>query len=155
MKENISFMVCLFFLFTAPLPLFSQDAFLPAKGQTIYVPAYSHIYSGDRGKPFALTITLSIRNVDLKHHIKITQIDYYESQGKLLKRHLEKSIILKPLESIRYIVSQRDRSGGSGANFLVRWESSKPANPPLIESIMIGTQNQQGVSFTSRGRPLN
>lgn len=155
MKKNICCMFCLFILFTAPQSLLSQARLLPAKGQTVYVPAYSHIYSGDREKPFALTITLSIRNVDLKHRIEITQVDYYESQGKLLKNYLQKSVILKPLESIRYIVPQRDRSGGSGANFLVRWESDEPVNPPIIETIMIGTQNQQGVSFTSRGQPLN
>lgn len=35
-----------------------------SKGQRIYVPAYSHIYSGNKEKPFLLTVTLSIRNID-------------------------------------------------------------------------------------------
>ena len=30
------------------------------KGQTVYVPVYSHIYSGDRELPFYLAATLSI-----------------------------------------------------------------------------------------------
>ena len=32
--------------------------------------------------PFLLTVTLSIRNIDPNHQIKITIVDYYETQGK-------------------------------------------------------------------------
>jgi len=55
---------------------------------------------------------------------------------------------------LRYIIPERDKSGGSGANFIVAWKSKTPVNPPIIESIMIGTQSQQGISFTSRGRVI-
>jgi len=58
------------------------------------------------------------------------------------------------MESVRYIVPEDHRSGGSGANFIVEWESDKPVNPPIVETIMIGTQDQQGISFTSRGREI-
>jgi hypothetical protein len=123
-------------------------------GQTIYVPAYSHIYSGNREIPFLLTVTLSIRNIDPNHHIKLTLVDYYETQGKLLKKYIDTPLILKPLESSRYIIPESDKSGGSGANFIVQWTSDKFINPPIVESIMIGTQSGQGVSFTSRGRVI-
>ncbi len=123
-------------------------------GQTIYVPAYSHIYSGNREEPFLLTVTLSIRNIDPKHQIKITLVDYYETQGKLLKKYVEKPVILKPLESLRYVIPEKDKTGGSGANFIVEWKTDKFVNPPIVESIMIGTQNQQGISFTSRGHAI-
>ncbi|MFZ5563764.1 MAG: DUF3124 domain-containing protein, partial [Thermodesulfobacteriota bacterium] len=63
-------------------------------------------------------------------------------------------VTLKPLESLRYVVPERDTSGGSGANFIVEWKADKPVNPPIVESIMIGTQVQQGISFTSRGQVL-
>ena len=49
-----------------------------SNGQTIYVPAYSHIYYGNREQAFLLTITLSIRNIDTDKEIKITLVDYYE-----------------------------------------------------------------------------
>lgn len=29
-----------------------------------------------------------------------------------------------------------------------------PVNPPIIETVMIGTQSQLGISFTSRGQAL-
>ncbi|MCP4349820.1 MAG: DUF3124 domain-containing protein [Desulfobacterales bacterium] len=125
-----------------------------SKGQVLYVPAYSHIYSGNKEKPFLLTVTLSIRNIDQRHKINITLVDYYETQGKLLKKYIDKPIMLKSLESLRYVIPEHDKSGGSGANFIVEWQSDKFVNPPIVESIMIGTQMQQGVSFTSRGKEI-
>lgn len=122
------------------------------QGQTIYVPAYSHIYSGNREQPFLLTVTLSIRNIDPNHAITVNVVDYYETQGKLLKHCINKPFQLGPLESFRYIIPEKDTSGGSGANFLVEWNSKENTNPPIVETIMIGAQFQQGISFTSRGR---
>lgn len=101
-----------------------------------------------------LTITLSIRNIDPKHSIRIVIADYYETQGQLLKKYIKNPVILKALESLRYVIPEYDKSGGSGANFIVEWKADKPVNPPIVESIMIGTQTQQGVSFTSRGRVI-
>lgn len=123
-------------------------------GQTLYVPAYSHIYAGVRDRAYLLTITLSIRNIDPDNEVIITRVDYYETQGKLLKKHIDKPQVLKPLESIRYIIPEKDKSGGSGANFMVHWKSEKPVNPPIVEAVMIGTRSQQGISFTSRGRVI-
>lgn len=119
-------------------------------GQSLYVPAYSHIYSGNSEKPFLLTVTLSIRNTNLEEPITISAADYYETQGKMLRPFIAEPVSLKPLESIRYVIPERDKSGGSGANFIVKWNALKPVNPPVVETIMIGTQTQQGISFTSR-----
>ena len=139
--------------FSANLSHANDDSIL-SKGQTIYVPAYSHIYSGDRESPFLLTVTLSIRNIDPQHQITIHRVDYYETQGKLLKSYLDDTVVLAPLGSVRYVVPERDKAGGSGANFMVEWKADKPVNPPIVEAIMIGTQSQQGISFTSRGRAI-
>jgi len=140
--------------FFLSLPVYADEKIGLSDGQTIYVPAYSHIYSGNREQPFLLTVTLSIRNIDPKEQIKITVVDYYETQGKLLKKYIDKPVILNPLESSRYVIPERDKAGGSGANFIVEWKSDKFVNPPIVESIMIGTQSKQGVSFTSRGRVI-
>lgn len=140
--------------FFLSLPVYADEKIGLSDRQTIYVPAYSHIYSGNKETPFLLTVTLSIRNIDPKHQIKITVVDYYETQGKLLKKYLEKPVILNPLDSLRYVIPERDKAGGSGANFIVEWISDKFVNPPIVESIMIGTQSQQGISFTSRGKTI-
>lgn len=157
MKKSCPFVyifILLFISFFPPPPIYAGENIRLSDGQSIYVPAYSHIYSGNRDKPFLLTVILSIRNIDPHYPIKITVVDFYETQGKLLKSYIDTPRILKPLESFRYIIPEKDKSGGSGANFLVEWESDKFVNPPIVESIMIGTKSQQGLSFTSRGRVI-
>lgn len=123
-------------------------------GQTVYVPAYSHIYHGNREAQLLLSVTLSIRNVDPDIPISISVVDYYETQGKLLKNFVTAPVTLAPLGSERYVIPQDDSSGGSGANFIVVWEAKRPTNPPIIETVMIGSQSQLGISFTSRGQAL-
>lgn len=132
----------------------AEEAIILSKGQTIYAPVYSHIYAGNRELPLLLTVTLSIRNVDQKHAIIVTSVDYYGSTGELLKKYLDKPVILNPFGSTRYIIPRKDKSGGSGANFLVKWESGEFVNQPLVESIMIGAEGSQGISFVSRGQVI-
>ncbi len=155
MSYSYAFMalvLCLFLFWPQPSKADQEPGL--SQGQIIYVPAYSHIYTGDREKPFLLTVTLSIRNIDPKSPIRISVVDYYETQGKLLKRFIDQHVTLNTLESLRYIISEKDRSGGSGANFMVEWKSEVPVNPPIVETIMIGTQFGQGISFASRGRVI-
>ena len=45
----------------------------PVEGQTVYVPAYSHVYHG-AGAPYLLTITLSVRNTSLDSEISVTSV---------------------------------------------------------------------------------
>jgi len=123
-------------------------------GQTIFVPAYSHIYHGNKETPLLLSVTLSIRNTDMKSAMTINEISYYESGGKLVRKYLEEPMVLAPLAATRFVVPQRDTSGGSGANFIVTWQAEQPINPPIAETVMIGTQSQLGISFTSRGKPI-
>lgn len=123
-------------------------------GQTLYVPCYSHIYHGVKTRPIELTITLSVRNTDPRHAVTLTVVDYYDTQGKLVRHYLDKPVRLEPLMTVEYIVGETDTTGGSGANFLVTWTSSEPCEPLLAEAVMIGTSSQQGISFTSLGRPL-
>ncbi len=123
-------------------------------GQSVYVPIYSHIYSGDREHPFLLAAILSIRNIDPQHNITVIVVDYYDSDGNLLRKYLEQPVKLAPLASKRYVVGESDKSGGSGAKFIVKWKSPTKVNPPIVESVMIGTKMQQGISFVSRGQPL-
>lgn len=146
----------LFLLLTAlaSLPAHAEETVVLSQGQTIYVPAYSHIYVGDRERPFLLTVTLSLRNVDTKHRITLTAVNYYDTQGRLLKKYLPQPLVLKPLESTRYVVPQQDKTGGSGANFIVEWKAEQMVNPPIVESVMIGAASQQGISFTSRGQVI-
>jgi hypothetical protein len=155
MRKICFFIVIFFAVSNASNFVFADEAIILSKGQTIYVPAYSHIYSGNRERPFLLTVIVSIRNIDPKQPIKVTTVDYYETQGNLLTKFVETPVTLKPLESIRYVIPEKDKAGGSGANFIVEWKSDKFVNPPIVESVMIGTRSGQGVSFTSRGQAIS
>lgn len=151
----LSALALLVLLLLAPMTAHADEAVNLSQGQTVYVPAYSHIYIGNREQPFLLTVTLSIRNIDAKHPVTITSVEYYDTEGKRLRQYLEKPVSLGPWESIRYVVPQKDKSGGSGANFVVEWNAKKAVNPVLMEAIMIGAESQQGISFTSRGQAIN
>jgi len=125
-------------------------------GQTVYVPIYSHIYAEDRYRdtPFLLTATLSIRNTDPGKPFTLKSVNYYDSEGALLKQYLDKPLAIGPLGSTRFIVPESESKGGAGAKFLVEWESSTAVSEPIIESVMIGTKMQQGISFISTGRAI-
>lgn len=125
-----------------------------SKGQTIYVPVYSNVFSGNRGMPFHLAAMLSIRNVDIHNTIKITSIEYYDNDGVLLKNHLKEPMVLGPLASNNIFIKESDESGGFGANFIVKWESLEEINVPIIESVMIGTALGQGLSFICQGQVI-
>ena len=120
-------------------------------GQTVYVPAYSQIYHGDKAHAFDLTITLSIRNTDIKHAVTLISVEYYNSEGKRLKNYIDGDTKVGPMAFARYIVNESDQSGGAGASFRVKWKSDAGVTEPVIETVMIGTRTQQGISFTSRG----
>ena len=126
-------------------------------GQQVYVPVYSHIYAEDRyrDRPFLLTATLSVRNTDPERPFTLKSVDYYDSAGALLQRYLEQPVTLAPLGSIHYIVPESEAKGGAGAKFLVAWEAPVAVSEPIIETVMIGTKLQQGISFISTGRVIS
>lgn len=125
-----------------------------AMGQTIYVPVYSHIYHDDQQKILDLAATLSIRNTDLTNSIIITSVRYYDSNGKLVKQHLEQPIQLDTLASYDFFINRTDTSGGLGANFIVEWVAQTEVSEPIVEAVMIATEFQQGVSFVSPGKVI-
>lgn len=129
------------------------NGILIVDSQTVYVPAYSHIYARG-GTANLLETTLSIRNTDPDNGILINTVDYYNTQGKLVKKYLDKAVKLGPLQTTAFLVKKKDASGGSGANFIVTWSAEQPVYEPVIEAIMIGASNNQPISFISQGRPL-
>ena len=118
---------------------------------TMYVPIYSDIYSETKHVKFLLTATLSIRNTSLRDSIYIQKIDYYDTFGKLVQEYLDHTILLKPMQSIEYVVEEKDTAGGTGANFVIYWGSNATNLNPIFEGIMISTNGQQGISFSTKG----
>ncbi|GMU21676.1 MAG: hypothetical protein AMXMBFR13_17660 [Phycisphaerae bacterium] len=102
-----------------------------------------------------LTVTLSVRNIDVHLHIRVHSIKYFDTNGELLKEFLPEPVTLSPLETAEYLVPESDISGGSGANFVVEWSGETDVNIPIIEALMIGSSGGQGISFVQRGSPIN
>lgn len=126
----------------------------PGRTGRIYVPVYSSIYYGDREKLLNLTVTLSIRNTDRSRTVSVDAVDYYNGAGKLVRRHLAQGRTLAPLESFTVVIDESDTSGGASAQFIVVWSAAPRTAAPLAEAVMIGTRNQLGISFISRGVAL-
>jgi hypothetical protein len=122
------------------------------KGQTIYVPVYSHIFTGEKGHPVNLAVTLAIRNTDPKYPITVTAIEYFDDHGKLVRRFINAPLNLGPMASTSFFIKASDTTGGIGANFIVRWKSEREVNAPIIESVMVRTGS--GISFTSPGQEI-
>jgi len=115
-------MSCIFFsisFFVADESHAQHDIRL-SKGQSVYVPVYSHIYFGDREARYYLAATVSIRNIDQINFITITEANYYNTQGNLIKKYLDKPVRLGPNSSTRFVVKESDDKGGSGANFIIK-----------------------------------
>lgn len=123
-------------------------------GQKIYVPIYSHIYYGNNRREINLAATLSIRNTDLNNPIIVTIVDYYDTNGKLVRKYLNQPLQLPPMATRDYIVEEDDTIGGSGANFIVEWKSKAAVSEPVVEAVMISTHSSQGISFVSHGRVI-
>ena len=147
------------FLWIVLASSFCQKAFASTEyrlleGQTLYVPVYSNIFSAPKKVPFNLATILSIRNTDMSNSIKILAADYYDTKGKLVRAYYQQPVILAPLESTDLFIPEEDITGGPGANFIVRWSSTKAVNVPIIEAVMIGMRSGQGISFVSPGQEI-
>ena len=123
------------------------------QGKT-YLPMYSHIYHIHENRTFDLTITVSIRNISPVDSVYILNADYYNTVGENIRQYVKKPIYLKPLETIEIVIDEQDIAGGSGANFVFDWAKTNAKNPPLFEAVMISTYGQQGLSFTTKGVPV-
>lgn len=123
-------------------------------GRTVYVPVYSHIYYRNTRQIYNLSTTLSVRNTDLENPLIVTAVNYYDTQGNLVKKYLERALQLPPLGSMEFFVEQSNTTGGSGANFIVEWRSKTAISEPVIEAVMVGVSGTQGLAFTSPGRAI-
>lgn len=139
-------------LFAQPLVVFGDG--MHSKVRTVYVPVYSHVYTGNRALPVNLATTLSIRNTDPSNRITVASAEYFNSEGRLIRRMLAKPVTLGPLASTSIFIKEKDTAGGFGASFLVRWHAAREVSPPVIECLMIGAYSGLGISFVSPGQEI-
>ncbi|CAH0989955.1 hypothetical protein SIN8267_00027 [Sinobacterium norvegicum] len=119
-----------------------------------YVPSYSHVYTGG-GKALLLETTLTVRNTDPEAPLTIHSVAYYDSRGKMLREYVSSPLLLPAMATAKYLSELSDVDGGAGANFLVTWSSPRKEANPIFEAVMIGADDSQHISFTSRGQRLD
>jgi len=118
----------------------------------IYVPIYSNIYVNQQSQNNLLSATLSIRNTSYNDSLFISQIDYFNTEGELVRSYIKNPISLPPMGTINYVIEKDDDTGGSGANFIVELSATNKNIKPLIQAIMIGENGgNQGFAFSTDG----
>ena len=135
------------------LDAYKAPEFAPGQvvdNHSVYVPVYSHVYF-DGGRPLLLEATLSIRNPSPKSPVYVQSVAYYDTEGEQVSEMVKQTIMLKPLQTIEFVVPQRDNRGGSGANFLVEWAETDGSVEPIVEAVMIGNAGTIGTSFRAQG----
>ena len=130
-----------------------------SKGETLYLPVYSHIWHGEAGrdsKPARtlVSVSVSIRNTDPAQPIRVTSAQYYDTDGKKLKEYFPKPVVIGPMGTREIFISRSDDSGGSGANFIVVWNSDAAASPPIVQAVHVDLPGGRSVVFTTSARRI-
>jgi hypothetical protein len=154
MRKILSFLVILIASFSFMFPC-KASAIELSTGGTIYVPIYRVFYHGYSSSKdaYGLTTTVCLRNIDPKQAIVVYAIEHYDSNGQLLKKLLFEPITIKPWSS-KEITILPTGPEDYGANLIVRWKSDQPANPLLVEVMMVGQVLNRGASFLTRGQAI-
>ena len=137
----------------------AQEARPQVRGQTLYLPIYSQMLYGNVGKSgkasfVQLSALVSIRNIDPKRALRVTSARYYDTQGKLLGERVATPVMLAPFGTLELFVELNDASGGSGANFVIKWDAEQPINPPLVESLHANMDGGKAVIFMTQSVPV-
>jgi len=117
----------------------------------VYVPIYSDIYFDLVNQNLLISATLSIRNTSIQDSLFISVIDYYNTEGVLVRKFIDQPIALSPMASVNYVIEKEDSDGGPGANFIVNLYSENPNIKPLIQAVMVGSHSNKAFAFATDG----
>jgi len=130
-----------------------------SKGDTLYLPIYSHIWHGDigrDGKPTKtlMSVSVSIRNTDPSSAIRMISALYYDTDGKKLKEYVTKANTIGPMGTDELFIARSDDRGGSGANFVIVWSADAPVSPPIVEAVHANLPGGRSIVFTTSARRI-
>lgn len=123
------------------------------KGST-YLSVYSQIYSETEHKVYNLTATVSMRNTNRTDTLFLDNAEFFNTEGKSIRKYVDKTIYIAPMETLEIIIEELDQEGGTGANFLFDWRISPSSTEPIFEAVMISSFGQ-GLSFTTHGSKIH
>ena len=137
----------------------ADDGRALSNGQSLYLPIYSHMLYGNLGKrgqasSILLSALVSIRNTDPRRPLRVLSARYYDTHGKLLGERVPVPVLIPVLGTHELFVELNDAAGGSGANFIIRWDAEAPINPPLVESLHANMDGGKAVVFMTQSVPI-
>jgi hypothetical protein len=126
----------------------------PSNGQHLYLPIYAVIQYGDRdrsgtARELPVSSLVSIHNTDLDRPIRLLAARYFATDGKFLRNFVTAPRVLKPMETVEFLVERSDVVGGSGANFVIQWDAAVPVSPPLVQALHVELQTNRAIVFTT------
>ena len=131
-----------------------------SNGQTLYLPVYSKIWYGDRvvkdkyPLEHFLSVLVSIRNASFKTPIRVLSARYYSTEGRLISEFVSKPITIGTMGTYELFVERKEAEGGSGANFVIQWDSASPTNPPVVEAVHADISGPRTLSFVTSAHPI-
>ncbi len=118
------------------------------KGQTLYAPSQTSHIAGTHS--FDVKPIIFIHNTDQNQPINIVRIDFYDTNGVLVEKYLQKPMKLNANSSTRINVKERlAGEEGAGAHFIIQWQAENKVVEPLFQVWFIGATGNRGYSFTS------
>lgn len=132
----------------------SRSAMGGEDGRTL-VPLHSTIPAGGGRTRLDFSGVLSIHNPSSLYPLVVQRIEYRDSAGRLVRRHLEQAIALRPFASMQVVIPQQDVSGGIGPVFVVDWSKAAGGDEPMIEAVMLSIYGSLGFSLVSPGRRVS
>lgn len=138
---------------------FAQGPLARSLGQQLYLPIYSHVWHGDvdkQGRPTKtlVSVSVSIRNTDPVRPIRVTSAQYYDTNGARLKDYVPQPQTIAPMGTLEIFVPRSDDSGGSGANFVIKWKAEQPTSEPVVEAFHANLPVGRSIAFTSTARVM-
>lgn len=119
-----------------------------------FLSIYSQIHVRNENQLSNLSATVSLHNPNRSGDLYIDKAVYYNTHGDPIRSYFEKTILVKPMETVQIIIDDKDNAGGTGANFMFDWQKLPDQNAPIFEAIMITTYGQQGISFVTEGKQV-
>ncbi|WP_164658132.1 DUF3124 domain-containing protein [Tropicibacter sp. Alg240-R139] len=156
LKANLLAAICSIALVFPVTGVLAQEAepFARLNAQTLFVPGYSEVLTHE-GSSEPLASTLYIHNVDPELSIAVLEIEYLDTDGGLVKRHLNGEKVLESFQSMRVLVPLGSTQNAHGGNFVVKWEAEDAVLQPIVEALIVGGNGTHGISFISKARVLS
>lgn len=147
------------FLFLLALACGAAHAQGTARGQTLYLPVYSHIWHGEvdsKGVPAKtlVSVLVSVRNTDPARAIRVTSAQYYDTDGKRIKEYVAAPRSVPPMGTYELYVPTSDDTGGSGANFVIAWKADAGVSVPVVEAVHVNLTVGRSVVFITNARAI-